>query len=324
MPDLLLQQRYSASSVEDASAGLRAALGVGRITGGGGAFDYRQRSLVDDGVSVTRIISTGVSVVAQEISSPDLVAVLLREGRLTIARGSDSATLDAGDIGLIPLGEQVELRWDQVTVDLFSFPQASVRRILGALDGSVRLHAPRLTPRSRKVQALWTRLAALLAGQVLEDPDLYERDQIREQIIDALFAATIEAFDLSNAAEDDPASDAGLVGRAQTYMKAHMGEPISIPDVARAAAVSVRGLQMAFQRELTSSPLLHLRELRMTRARTLLGSARQGATTVSGVARGLGYSNLGRFSAHYRSAFGESPSTTLRAATAHTDQPSAE
>ena len=291
---------------------MRAVFGVGTLTADAGAFEYRQRSLVDDGISVTRVVSQGSKVLVRGASSPDLVAVAVRAGSLEVLRGNEVAALQTHEMGLIPLGEQVELRWEQVTLDVFSFPQSSLRRILGVLDGSLRLHAPRLTPRSPKVAALWFRLATLLSAQVLEDPELYERDQVREQMIDALLGSNIEAFDLSNAAEEDTAADDAVVRRAEAYMTKHLGEPIAIPDVARAAAISERGLQLTFQRRLGTPPLVRLRELRLAKAREMLTEASHGSTTVGGVGRRVGYSNLGRFSAHYRSAFGESPSTTLR------------
>src|SRR5438128_448546 len=79
---------------------------------------------------------------------------------------------------------------------------AALRSVLGAGRAGVRLHAPRLTPRSKELAVLWDRLARVLAGTVLEAPDLYERDLVRDQMIDTLAATTIEAFELSDARED--------------------------------------------------------------------------------------------------------------------------
>lgn len=312
MTEVLLQQRYSATGVEDASAAMRAVFGVGTVSAGTGPFRYLQRSLVDDGISVSRIVSEGSDVVAQETSSPDLAVLSVRDGALQIVRAGETADLNSGDIGLIPLIEPVELRWQRVTFDVYSFPQSSLRRILGVQHGDVGLRAPRLTPTSSKIAALWSRLAVLVASQVLEDAELYERDQIREQMIDALLGTAIEAFELSNLAEGDPAGDSPTIAAAEAYMMAHVGDPISVPDIARAAGISVRGLQLAFQRELGSAPFLRLRELRLTKAQARLRAAHRSTTTVGAVARGVGYSNLGRFSAHYRDRYGESPAATLR------------
>ena len=72
---------------------------------------------------------------------------------------------------------------------------------------------------------------------------------------------TIEAFGLSDAGEDEGPSSDQVLRRAEAYMHAHLADPISIPDVARAAGLSVRGLQLAFQRAGRGTPLLHLRQL---------------------------------------------------------------
>ena len=206
-----------------------------------------------------------------------------------------------------------ELRWDTAVLDLYAFPQSSVGRLLGVTDVAVRLRAVTLVPRSREVVSFWLRLASLLTSRVLSESDLYARDQIREQVIDALVGTTIEAFGLTDV-EEDPAASTAVVQRAEAFMSAHLGEPITIPAVAAAGYVSVRTLQLAFQRVRALPPQVRLRELRLAAARTALTGAADRSVTVAAVARRFGYSNAGRFGAYYRSAYGESPSETLRAA----------
>ena len=98
-------------------------------------------------------------------------------------------------------------------------------------------------------------------------------------------------------------------------MRAHLGDPVTMPEVARSVSVSVRALQLAFRRVGQRTPLLHLRQLRMAAAReALLRSGPDRPATVAVVARRLAYGNLGRFSAHYRETYGESPRDTLGSA----------
>jgi transcriptional regulator GlxA family with amidase domain len=95
-------------------------------------------------------------------------------------------------------------------------------------------------------------------------------------------------------------------------MREHLSEPIAIPDVAEAAGLSVRGLQLVFQRRFATTPLMHLRQMRLEAARqSLLEHADEG-TTVAETARRFGYTNSGRFATHYRNEFGEAPGAALQ------------
>jgi AraC-like DNA-binding protein len=313
MAEALLRQRDTASDPEGATAALRAVLGNGAVEAEDGPFDYDQVSAVDDGVSVTRIRSSGTAVCVRTGSSPELVVVVVREGRAELLHGEERVVLEPGDLGLIPNGRSLELRWDRVVLDLFSIGSSSIQRLLGVEGRPVRLTAPRLTPRSKELALLWDRVARVLAGTVLEAADLYQRDLVRDQMIDTLAATTIEAFELSETDEEDADRDDEALRRAEAYMRRKLGEPLSIPDIARSSGVSLRGLQLLYQRRLGTTPLLHLRSLRLAAARKVLDQAPSGET-VSAVARRFGYTNVGRFSAHYRAAYDEAPSATLQRA----------
>jgi AraC-like DNA-binding protein len=313
MAEALLRQRDTASDPDSATAALRAVLGNGAVEADDGAFDYDQVSAVDDGVSVTRIRSSGTAVRLRTGASPELVVVAVREGRAELLHHDDAVVLEPGDLGLIPNGRSLELRWDRAVLDLFSIGQSSIQRLLGVEGRPVRLTAPRLTPRSKELALLWDRVARVLAGTVLEAADLYQRDLVRDQMIDTLAATTIEAFELSETDEEDADRDEEALRRAESYMRRRLGDPLSIPDIARSSGVSLRGLQLLYQRRLGTTPLLHLRSLRLAAARKVLDEAPSGET-VSAVARRFGYTNVGRFSAHYRAAYDEAPSATLQRA----------
>ena len=75
-------------------------------------------------------------------------------------------------------------------------------------------------------------------------------------------------------------------------------------------------LRMACQKHLGVSPTQYLLLRRMHLARRALRQSDPDATRVTDVATNLGFWELGRFSVNYRQIFGESPSTTLRAAAA--------
>jgi len=101
-----------------------------------------------------------------------------------------------------------------------------------------------------------------------------------------------------------------LVRRAESFMKEHAHEPLTVADVARELGVSVPGLQVGFQSCRNYTPTAFLRSVRLHRARQGLLDADAG-TTVTDVAIRNGFFHLGRFSAHYKSCFAESPMQTL-------------
>ena len=87
---------------------------------------------------------------------------------------------------------------------------------------------------------------------------------------------------------------------------------IGLADVASAAGVSARALQLAFRRFRDTTPMARLRALRLELAREELARGTRDGTTVTSVAIARGFGSPGRFAADYRARFGESPSETLR------------
>ncbi len=309
MPAAVIRQERAASSAAQASLALQDWLGEAVVTAGPGRFGYRHLHLADDGIALTRFSSHGNPVTMRAPHVPDLVAFHVREGTALLRRGAETATFEANAVGILPLGDTVELRWERVSLDAFSITPSSVAALIGVLGRPLRLHAPRLKPQTAALTALWRDSAQLLANRVLSTPDAYERDLLRTQMINALTATTVEAFGLSERAEDDAGRDTVVRARAEAFMTSRLREPITIPDIARAAGVSIRGLQLAYQRDGQVSPLVRLRQKRLEAARNALEAGR--SASVAAVARDFGYTNTGRFAAHYRSQFGESPSATL-------------
>ncbi len=106
--------------------------------------------------------------------------------------------------------------------------------------------------------------------------------------------------------------DTGPVPRAVAFMTDNLREDLDVADLAAAAFVSVRALQLAFRHEFDTTPMAYLRELRMSAAHTELQDAVPGdGSTVTSVSTGLGFSNPGRFAIAYRDRYGRSPRVTL-------------
>jgi AraC-like DNA-binding protein len=78
-----------------------------------------------------------------------------------------------------------------------------------------------------------------------------------------------------------------------------------------AAGVSARALEYAFRKNLGVSPGVFIRQLRLHALRRALLASAAGESTVTDLAYHLGFTQLGRLAARYRSVFGEPPSSTL-------------
>ena len=99
-----------------------------------------------------------------------------------------------------------------------------------------------------------------------------------------------------------------LIERMENIIADRLGAPWSLNDLAEAAGVSPRVLQMACQRERNTTPIDLLRNLRLDAAHRRLQASN--CVSVTETALELGFGHLGRFSTYYRERFGELPSET--------------
>ena len=119
--------------------------------------------------------------------------------------------------------------------------------------------------------------------------------------------ATADGLEVSGALPAD-------VVRALGWLRAHLSEAIDLDLLAGVAGVRPRTLETHFRMFLHTTPLGWVRRMRLARARHDL--VRRGPrATVTAVALDSGFTQLGRFAAEYRRAFGELPSATLNRAT---------
>jgi len=118
--------------------------------------------------------------------------------------------------------------------------------------------------------------------------------------------------DPTNAPGISSALPADLV-RAIGWLRGHLSEPIQLERLAQISGVRPRTLETHFKMFLGTTPLGWVRQMRLARARHEMLHAGP-RDTVTGVALGSGFSQLGRFAADYRKVFGELPSTTMQRA----------
>ncbi|MFE9613822.1 AraC family transcriptional regulator [Streptomyces sp. NPDC006012] len=161
----------------------------------------------------------------------------------------------------------------------------------------------------------WSRLVALTVAEMGDEHGMLRRPLLAARIRDALLTGLLLAADHPyRDVLDRPAPQgyARPVKRVVDAVQARPEHPYTTTELADLAGVSVRWLQEVFRRQVGSSPMAYLRDVRMEKARAELRAADPDATTVSEVAYRWGFGHLGRFAQKYRARFGELPSQTLR------------
>ena len=110
-----------------------------------------------------------------------------------------------------------------------------------------------------------------------------------------------------------------MVRRACEIVAAHPHEPPTVPELCAQLHASRRSLQYAFETVVGTSPVAHLRSLRLNAAhRDLLAGAFH---SVQDTAAAHGFWSLSQFGADYRRQFAERPSQTLARSAAFSPSP---
>ncbi|WP_226955111.1 AraC family transcriptional regulator [Mesopusillimonas faecipullorum] len=99
--------------------------------------------------------------------------------------------------------------------------------------------------------------------------------------------------------------------RMESYIHQRLCAPISLVDLANAAGLSPRSLNVLCHRYHGVSPMVLLRNIRLDEVRRKLQSRPDANVTTIALDHGFGH--LGRFSAYYRERFGELPRDTSAA-----------
>ena len=100
--------------------------------------------------------------------------------------------------------------------------------------------------------------------------------------------------------------------RAISFIEDNLDRDITPADIAAAAHVTIRSVQLAFRRHLEVTPTGYLRQARLSRAHQDLLAADPARDSVTAVAQRWGFASQGRFAAYYQRVYGQIPSETLR------------
>jgi AraC-like DNA-binding protein len=227
-----------------------------------------------------------------------------------------------GDVLVFPPNEPADISWAANARQLcLMIPQpaleAALEKLLGRpLRGRLTFDfaAGLTSPLGRR----WRTLLDLLVDELEEPTDIGRHPvvgrHLEQLVVDGLLLGGRHNY-TDAIAGDRPATIGSAIRRAVELIEDRPCEAWTPINLAAEVHLSVRALQKGFRRDLATTPMTYLRQVRLRRAREALLAAHRDATTVNAVAISLGIFHMGRFAADYRKAFGETPSDTLNQAT---------
>jgi AraC-like DNA-binding protein len=248
--------------------------------------------------------------------SDQVIIVTVTQGTLQVERDQDIDRYLPGDV-LIgnnhPAGAIVRtggLRSRKVIL-----PLRLLHGVAGIAPGAAaqfRFLSP--DPVSPAARAQWLDVTQYVDG-LLASPDATLSPLVITSAARLLAATALTVFPNTGLASADHRDrrDASTttVRRATAFVDEHAGQDITVADIAAAACVTVRAVQLAFRRELDTTPMAYVRTVRLAAAHRELVDGGLGQETITAVAYRWGFSSPSRFSAYYRETYGVTPKQTL-------------
>lgn len=248
--------------------------------------------LITDAGHFPRAVSHGR---VRRQGAPEAVVILCVEGRGWCRGASGEIPVRAGEALLI--GPQVPHLYRADTADPWTIwwlhlIGEAVPGWFSQLAAIDRVRTVRLHDSARSAELAEAAVTALGA----------------DETVDSLVAAAANGWQLlasllHDARHPDPGS-VEPVRAVQQYLRDHLSDPVTVPELAALVGLSTSHLQAIFRRAVGTGPVAYLRSLRMARARELLLMTR---LAVGEVARRVGYRDQFYFSRHFAAAHGCSP-----------------
>lgn len=247
-----------------------------------------------------------------------LTATYVAAGGVAVRRGQDEHRLGPGDVALYPYGAGFEARWSTMDLGLLRLDFAKVTQ-LAAQTADIDAAAFRfldVRPVSARMGQFWRDLVVYVHRELATERSAIVHPLVLAQTEMVLVGAVLSTFP-NTALTATPRLRSTHVGpaalrRAEAFIDAHAGEPITLADIAEEAGVSARALQHGFAGHRGNTPMGYLRQVRLARAHRELQAAdpTRGAT-VGQIALRWGFAKPSRFAAVYRRTYGVNPHRTL-------------
>jgi AraC-like DNA-binding protein len=243
----------------------------------------------------------------------------LRSGRVAYHVDGGERLYQPGDVYLaVPPGHPYAARSADTDVDLAVIDPALPGRLASAAPSrsGQPVQFTGSDPVSPRAARQWQATYAYVRDTVLTRPEANRQPLVAATASRLLVATALATFP-NNAFTDTSAEDRRdgsppTLRRAVAFIDENARRDITVADIAGAAHVTVRAVQLAFQRHMDTTPLGYLRQVRLEHARQDLAIADPGTQTVTAIAYRWGFTSSSRFAARYLQAYGVTPSHTLR------------
>jgi AraC-like DNA-binding protein len=280
-------------------------------------FSYRHTIAGDD--EMTLRTSTVVGTVIGTVQPKDeYIVCWISSGSGVMDIGGDEIALVLGRPAMFPTGKRYAFQFSDVHQNLVQFDARFLERIAAERNGTTPgpLHFHHQVVPDADLLASWKTTISGVARTVLGTTgEAPANDLLRSEANRVAAGALLDTF--PHEAPRSPALFAlpphAKLRAAIDFMHANPERPISATDIARAAGLSLRGLQHVFSQQLDTTPTEYLRGIRLDHVRAELAALTPADTTVSAVARRWGFAHAGRFAGSYLRRFGEYPAATLGA-----------
>lgn len=257
----------------------------------------------------------GVSLVFEAQPAPGFFVARMRGGRLENRRPDGEQRLRPGDVFVAAQpGAPVSATVEDLDVETFAMDAellASVAQAGPGDDAPIRFLSHE--PCSPQDALRWRRSFDLVeretrTGQLSPLAQALAARYLARTALAVLPSTAV----LAPTVEDRHDAHPRTLRRALAHIEAHPQHDLTVAEIAAAADVSVRAVQLAFRRHLDTTPLAYLRRVRLAHAYDELATRDRTQTTVTDVAARWGFFNAGRFSAAYRHEYGQLPHDTLQ------------
>jgi AraC-like DNA-binding protein len=253
-----------------------------------------------------------------DVTGSDTVVIgTMIEGTVQFDRGKDTDRYQPGDVALGSWPGQASYTSQNHHLRCrgLILPVSLLHAVAGrAPSAPLRFLSPR--PASPADRDQWTNISGYI-DTLMANPEAAASPLITGISARLLATAILVVFpntwDTDPAARDRNDASTATLRRAIAFIDEHAAQDISLADVAAAAHVTIRAVQIAFRRHYDTTPTGYLRQVRLEHAhRDLRDADPADGTTVAAIARTWGWASPAGFTAAYRRRYGQPPGQTLR------------
>lgn len=283
--------------------------------GGGKPFELHLRAVALGDVTLMALTTTGHRIELEDHGH--VTVVIPKFARIAMNDGRREATAAPGALLLPGLGRRQTLCAPDYEAFYVMVRRASLQKRLDVELGYGRAswldglgHVARWLPAAASLGDIVDVMVRDIERGGLVAHFKRAQQSAAELMMDALVALHLARGEATGRLAPPRSAGERHVARAEAFILAHAGEPLSIADIAAAAGTSSRSLQLAFKRYRNSTPRAFLQACRLDLLHRRLSAAEPG-TRIIDTALECGVTHLGRGAAAYRRRFGETPSETL-------------